>query len=262
VDTSVGAAGAASGSAGSANPLLVFLHLPKTGGTSLQEIFQGRLMDGRPFFHIGNPDHVRAFLALPEAQQKRYYGAQGHMPMGLHAHITRPVTYLTFLRNPVERVLSSYAMALRYAHHPGHAEMRDLGIAWAAPAEGNAMVARLSDHDLFQAPIEEDGGRFWVHVPVTREHLEQAKANLAKCAFIGLHEHFEQDIRALRTLPSHRIFVPAVLPHSQKGANRKTQADFTKAEIDLIREHSALDQELYDYAVQLRAEAGGPVRTA
>ena len=47
------------------DPLLVFVHVPKTGGTSLQGVFQ---QNDRPVFNIRSPDQARAFLDLPQSR--------------------------------------------------------------------------------------------------------------------------------------------------------------------------------------------------
>src|SRR5690606_40764266 len=56
-----------------------------------------------------------------------------------------------------------------------------------------------------------EGGYWMSRSPpafVPRDYLEQAKANLDRCEFIGLTEFYDEDVRALSDLEGHRIYVP------------------------------------------------------
>lgn len=254
----MGVEAAKDGAATATDPLLVFVHVPKTGGTSLQGVFQH---NERPMFNIRSPEQAKAFLALPQAERARHMGLFGHMPFGMDRYVDRPVTYITFLRHPVERVLSAYAHNLRHPEEPGAAEIAKLGLAWTArPA--NFMCRFLAEYDPLEQPDE--NGSYWLdrsppdYVPV--EYLEQAKANLDKCAFIGLQEHYEEDVRALSRLPGHALFVPPAIPRVKTGDGRIQQSDLTAEQLDAIRAANHLDIALYDYALKLREQWGGPLR--
>ena len=241
------------------NPLLAFIHVPKTGGTSVQAVLEGVLMNRRPVFNIRHPTQVRAFLDLPAEEQDAHYGVYGHMPFGIDRHVDRPVTYMTFLRDGVEHALSRYAHLLRYPHEPGAAEALALGVGWTA-RQSDITVLRLADHDLLQTP--DSSGQVWIDSmpPPTHEHLEQAKANLERCAFIGLHEHYEDDVRALGDLSGHRILVPPILPKEKVGDNRLRVESLSEEQVEAIRSGNRFDAELYAHALALRRAWGGPVR--
>jgi hypothetical protein len=98
---------------------LIFIHLPKTGGTTLSHIMVPHFPEDQ-IFHIRNPEQKRApiyskhrgtiedFIGLPESDRTRFRLILGHMEFGLHEHILRPSRYLTILREPVSRVLSQH----------------------------------------------------------------------------------------------------------------------------------------------------------
>ncbi len=99
-------------------PVLIFQHLPKTGGTSLAEFLKSK--HGREnYYEIGNDPtlapgtSLNQFIALPRAKRDRFDLVLGHFPYGLHKFLSRPCVYVTLLRNPLERLLSMYYQLLR-----------------------------------------------------------------------------------------------------------------------------------------------------
>ena len=115
------------------DPLLIFVHIPRTAGTScwaaLQEAYQPVKRRGRewpqvmicPHGHrMQEPESPRGYgLAgswleeyIAQVQANPYIRCiGGHLPYGLHAAFDdEPYKYLTILRNPIERVISLYSM--------------------------------------------------------------------------------------------------------------------------------------------------------
>jgi hypothetical protein len=100
---------------------VLFLHLPKAGGTTLGELVYNECRAGGPnaeeallsdgvlflpygFFQEAEvPQYARELLRRDDLR-----AVIGHFSYGVHRHIGRPWTYITLLRHPVERVLSLY----------------------------------------------------------------------------------------------------------------------------------------------------------
>jgi hypothetical protein len=92
---------------------LVFMHLPKTGGTALRSALRAAYDPHRAAFIYAAGDlddamTLEAFEALPEAEMERLRLVMGHFRFGIHARIGRPSRYVTLVRDPVERVVSLY----------------------------------------------------------------------------------------------------------------------------------------------------------
>ena len=90
------------------NDTLIFLHLPRTGGTTLRDILDKQypddvtlenksLLDTDPNFNVDNK---------PEKDQFKL--VKGHVYFGIHEHINQKCTYFSMMRNPIERTISIY----------------------------------------------------------------------------------------------------------------------------------------------------------
>jgi hypothetical protein len=90
--------------------LMIFVHIPKTAGTTFREILDRQFMPSQirrigPDFQAG----INQIKALPGAEKDRIGCISGHLPYGLHACFdNRSVRYISFVRDPVDRVLSEY----------------------------------------------------------------------------------------------------------------------------------------------------------
>ena len=112
---------------------LIFVHVPKTAGSSLRGELVRRLApavdivvdytDMTRLFRDKMDDAVKAFLAGPAAAARF---ATGHL-MGRHVAEMRTMLpqarFFTFLRDPVERVLSDYRYQ-RSPKHPPHEQFK------------------------------------------------------------------------------------------------------------------------------------------
>lgn len=88
---------------------LIFLHIPKTAGTTLRQVV-GRQFVGQPQYLIGSGEErdFTAFLALPEDERARLRYVGGHVSYGVHRFIPNPARYITMLRDPREHLISYY----------------------------------------------------------------------------------------------------------------------------------------------------------
>src|SRR5258705_13471294 len=94
------------GSDGGGAPLVIFIHVPKTGGITLRDIIGRQYAPDQVY---GSPNFLRDSARLWSCDQVRLDGVasqvrviEGHMPFSLHPYLRRPVTYITLLRDPIE----------------------------------------------------------------------------------------------------------------------------------------------------------------
>ncbi len=238
------------GNEGPVRPI-VFLHLPKTAGMTLRAILS-RVYADYPVEFIGNlGDEVREFAVRPLAERKRYALISGHMPWGAQAMIPGSRA-ITFLRDPVERVLSAYYFNKRAPNALHHRVIND----------ENLSVADVIDRGLFAGEFNLQTNMLRSSAARTPEQaIESAKQNLRACAAFGLVERFDESIEYLSRALRWPREAGAGFESVNVTANRPKAAELDEAVLGRIRHESAIDRALYEFASDLfdrrNAPAGG-----
>jgi hypothetical protein len=98
--------------------LLIFFHLPKTGGTTMDFILKHCFPEDQLFsafvgvpesaISVGSREKIAAKYNLLSPQAKGFVRCVmgGHMGMGIHTLFDRPAKYFTIVRHPIDRVIS------------------------------------------------------------------------------------------------------------------------------------------------------------
>ena len=112
--------------AGKTEEAVIFLHLPKTAGTTLNRLIEweyrlSEMYSIDPVLFEWSAAHLRK---LPPARLRKTRMFKGHMLFGLHEVLPQPSTYITVLRDPVERVLSAFYFMRSYKLHPLYWKLR------------------------------------------------------------------------------------------------------------------------------------------
>jgi len=177
-----------------AKQTLVYLHLPKCGGTTLNRLIEWEYSPLRTYSI--DPSFFRwSYYRLLQWPERRLAGLdviKGHMPFGIHRRLPRPASYITVLREPVERVISEYYFARHYRLHPQYKRMQNLSLEeYASTTPHHNLQCKL----LAGMP----GPRDFLAGDCTDETLETAKANLAAhFSVAGLTERFDETLALLK----------------------------------------------------------------
>ena len=224
---------------------LIFLHIPKTAGTTFAVILErcyARSRVARVYPGIGLS--VEELASLPPSRLAALDCVMGHFDFGLHRHLPGPAVYATFLRDPVRQVVSRYRHIQSSRWHPLHHLVRD-----GAPIE--EFVRRLPGNYLTRAlcDVEIEAGR--PHTVLGEEHLARAKSNIEEhFALVGITERFDESVLLAR----HRCGlsdVRYVRRNVRGGGERPSLSARDRRAID---EETVLDRALYDWA-QRRLDA-------
>lgn len=221
-------------------PHHVFLHVPKTAGSTLRTVLS-RQYGARHvlYFDLGFGDPRPMAELVPELRQQAAQRAAklftGHQYLGLHAALGEPCLYFTLLRDPVERALSEYFYAFSYPHHAKRAEILS--------GELGPMEFLTQRHGGGNAQAQQIAGR------TQRPLLEAALANLRHAvAAVGVAEDFE---RSLLLIARRMGWAPPL--HVARNVTKldPAQAEARAQAREAAAAHRGLfatDQALYDAA--------------
>jgi hypothetical protein len=91
-------------------PLILFMHIPKAAGTTLRSILD--LQYGRTnvitYYNQPNAQLLENLDYMLTAARHDYKALIGHFGFGVHEKLSRPSRYITFVREPISRAVSSY----------------------------------------------------------------------------------------------------------------------------------------------------------
>lgn len=194
---------------------VVFLHIPKSGGTTLHRILGEwfGVENLHPERHNGLYNYSAADLASKQVFSGHYDYYSTHLIPG-------PRKKISFLRNPIERLISLYNF--HRAHKPEFVKRNNLKLAsWANeflideyfanpeirahPAINNTMARYFSDEPqiLFRWEGKPRG---------TQSDIDklsaQALRNIETFDFVGLLEHYEESIVRLSSVLGRQVPSP------------------------------------------------------
>jgi hypothetical protein len=239
-------------------PLIAFVHIPKTAGAAVVTMFvaaysrRGTHDTGN---YVSGPEKVMRKVARrpggwERLQRQGVRVAVGHTPFGMYwGNIPSDTRYITFLREPVDRVLSHY---YRHIHLPG---MSDAERGTRAKRAGSLEEALV---DMRLPQLRNLCTRFLCSHPTMEDlpysAVEEAKENLRRFAFVGIQERFDESLVLLQ-----RTLGLGVAPYRDRhvSSDRPAVDEITKDERALIEEYNQLDTELYRFGLGLFEDAVG-----
>lgn len=230
---------------------IIFLHVPKAAGSTLNKILE-RQYEKKSIFFIENGSHIKEFIAefkrLPEARKREIKVFQGHIKFGLHERLPQPSTYITIIREPVERIISHYYYVLRTPRHYLYDEVTSKNMS-------------LKDYVCSRITTELDNAQTRILSGVesvgfgecSTENLESAKKNLQEhFSVVGLTERFDETLLLLKRALKWKN--PFYIKQNVTK-NRLLKEDISKDTLNIIEKYNELDIELYRYVEEMFNEA-------
>jgi len=230
---------------------LIFLHIYKAAGTTLRQIIE-RNYDPSTVYTVSIAERksFSQFKKLSDRERRKFAVVQGHVRFGLHELVPWPTTYLTMLREPVDRVLSDYYFILRAPIHPlyervalGKVTLRDYVRGKMSLSVDNGQVRVLCG--------EPDVG----YGHCCGDMLEEAKHNLEDYfSVVGLAERFDESALLIKRTFGWKM--PLYVRHNVTR-DRPHKERIPEEVLGLIEEQNVLDVELYRFASDLFEKALG-----
>ena len=257
------------GSGGAPRRRIFFLHIPKTGGTSINEILSTTF--GRAVF-IEVADNEKAVERIPAVMLASIVSGHQFYPF---IDVCRPCDVVTLIRNPVDRALSAFKYISRTHSHTLNRALQGFGgnrleVFLTHPLfmfhSANLQTRMLgADYDLKSLLAGYRAGRTTLadtqdqirqaeNKPCDDSMLARAVERLESFSVVGTTETFEQTIRRLAA--SLGVSCPARLPHLKK-APLEGASEPTEHETELLQEANQYDIALYSYALRYLNRSSG-----
>lgn len=216
-----------------------FIHIPKTGGSTLQDIFNRNYKKGElaNLKHDGSSSgdiHTAKLL-------------KGHVDINTLKAINPSMGLLSCVRSPLSRLVSHYAFICNRVHHGNHKQIMDNGYTVTDCIEQK--VDTIFDNLL----VRYIGG--FRDVPfgeIQESHLEVAIKNLHEFAWLGVLEDFDKSVLLLQK----ELDLSKMYYRKRKVNNGSKQliSKLNSKDLSMIESSQSFDQKLYNAALEIHKQ--------
>ncbi|WP_162558662.1 sulfotransferase family 2 domain-containing protein [Robertkochia solimangrovi] len=231
------------------NNRIIFMHLPKCGGSTMSTILN-RFYQKENTFNVKVIENVRLniddFTGLNQSQRDELNLLTGHIHFGIHKYFTNSYDYITFLRDPVERIVSFYYYVKRTPEHRLYQNK-----LFSKETSLYDFVINSTEGDIHNGQIRFISGI----VDSPNIMLERALENIySNFSFVGIVEKFDESLILLQNMygwntPTYKILNET--KHRPKIEMLDTQT------LEVIRDMNKGDIELYNL---MKAELSNKIK--
>lgn len=225
---------------------LVFLHIPKTAGSTFHTILGERYPTVTTMNLFGSrysDPEIKRFIELPEVTKSKIKLLKGHMPFGLHQYLPGTSKYISILRDPVERIISQYYYIKANTHNPLHETLVGKNMSISQIVSSGVSIGlnngqcRFLNGDISQYAFNQcDEGM-----------LNNVKENIRKhYLWLGITERFDESLLVLSKKIGWQN--PPYYFRHNTSKTRTKKSGTSLEDINTIQEFNQLDITLYDYA--------------
>ena len=216
---------------------LIYLHIPKTGGSTFDWILSRNYQLENTFSVIVVDDtrvNTQDFIDLSQNRKNNIHLLKGHMDFGLHYHLKGKTDYITFLRKPEDRIISYYYHVINSPVHRLHDEVINNDMSMYD------FVANINQGDVNNGQVRQISGIN----DSPNLMLEKALENIENhFSFVGNLEKYNESLVLLKNKYGWKTPYYKVL---KKNNLKPNKSSIPLKTLELINELNEADNILYD----------------
>lgn len=231
------------------NSAVLFLHIPKTAGSTFHMILHKRYPKKSVCNVFGarySDKEIKEFIVLPDSKKKDIALLKGHQPFGLHNYMPKECTYISILRDPVERVISQYYYIKKNAFNPFHEQVEKGGMSLVDFVEsGMSIGINNGQCRFFYGDVDKHS-----YGQCDDEMYSKVISNLKEhFIWLGLTERFDESVLILSKLLGWET--PPYYIRENVSKIRKPARSIDTDTIETIKKYNNLDIKLHNHANKL-----------
>lgn len=219
---------------------IIFIHVPKTAGRSFIKIIK-RQYKNKNTFQI-NPTAVsqstKHFQTLSQKKRYKYKCLLGHMQYGLHQYMTPETKYISFIRNPVDRIISHYYYVIRTPEHYLYSYIQKNIVSL------KDYISLNSYSELTNGQVRDISGLSSNDDHALNVALKNINSNFQ---FVGLTEYFDESLIIFQKQLNWKNIIYI---KQNVSTNKPLKENIPEEILETIRQNNQLDLILYESVKQ------------
>lgn len=205
--------------------MIFYMHLPKTAGTTIQNLVMRQYKKEDILYFYNQESILKGF------DSDALKAVMGHFRYGFHKYTSKPFTYVTFMRDPIDQAVSHY---YHYYDNKSIKKVQQMTIEEFAESKYNYnfQTRFISGENR----IKED----------PEKYLEIAKQNISNdFTMIGLKERLDESTVLMKNLLGYKH---TFYNSGNINFKRYKRPEISGEALEALNANTLMDQKLYAFA--------------